>query len=140
MVNHCSTGARGIAAFTRLYKVKAGKALGVILRLSTRCYLTYKTFPPDSTIQDHLPVARHFVQDPIRHTCILSIVRTNKDIKRHHVYFTPDYRRHLVTWHLAASHTLHIYSVPHWIPQGNKLCWKTLSVALNCKYFTVLHL
>ena len=93
--------------FHPLYKVKARKARGVILRLSTRCYLTYRTFPPDSTIQDHLPVARHFVQDPIRHTCILSIVRTNKDIKRHHVYFIPDYRRHLVTWHLAASHTLH---------------------------------
>ncbi len=22
--------------------------------------------------------------------------------------FIPDYRRHLVTWHLAASHTLHV--------------------------------
>ncbi len=93
--------------FHLLYKVKAGKARGVILRLSTRCYLTYRTFPPDSIIQDHLPVARHIVQDPIRHTCILSIVKTNKDIKRHHVYFIPDYRRHLVTWHLAVSHTLH---------------------------------
>jgi hypothetical protein len=89
------------------YKVKARKARGVILRFPTRRYLTYRTFPPDSTIQDHLPVARHFVQDPIRYTCILSIVRTNKDIKRHHIYFIPDYRRHLVTWHLAASHTLH---------------------------------
>ncbi len=36
---------------------------------------------------------------------------------------------------------VYIFSVvPHWIPQGNKLCWKTLSIALNCKYFTVLHL
>ncbi len=62
-------------------KVKAGKALGVILRVSTRCYLHYSTFPPDSIIQDHLPVARHSIQDPIRHTCILSIVGTNKRYK-----------------------------------------------------------
>jgi hypothetical protein len=97
---------KGLRCFHLLYKVKAGKARGVILRFPTRCYLTYRTFPPDSIIQDHLPVVRHSVQDPIRHTCILSIVRTNKDIKRYHVYFIPDYRRHLATWHLAASHTL----------------------------------
>jgi hypothetical protein len=97
-----------LCCFHLLNKVKAGKTLGVILRFSTRCNLTYRTFPPDSIIQIHLPIAQHSVQDPIRHTCILSIVGTNEDIKRHHIYFIPDYRRHLVTWHLAASHTLHI--------------------------------
>ncbi len=54
---------KGLRCFHLLYKVKAGKALGVILRFSTKCYLTYGTFPPDSIIQDHLPVARHSVQD-----------------------------------------------------------------------------
>jgi hypothetical protein len=44
---------KGLRCFHLLYKVKAGKALGVILRFSTRCYLTYRTFPPDSIIQDH---------------------------------------------------------------------------------------
>ncbi len=81
-----------LCCFHLLYKMKAGKALGVILRLSIRCYLTYRTFPPDSIIQDHLPVARHSVQDPIWHSCILSIVGTNKDITRHHIYFIPDNR------------------------------------------------
>jgi hypothetical protein len=38
----------------------------------------------------------------------LSIVETNKDLKQHHVFFIPDYLWHLVTWHLAVSHTLHI--------------------------------
>ncbi len=105
---------KGLRCFHLLYKVKAGKALGVILRFSTRCYLTCRTFI--SIIQDHLPVAQHSVQDPIRHTCILSIVRTNKDIKRHHVYFIPDYHQHLVTCHLAESHTLHKYF--QWLYNG----------------------
>ncbi len=93
-----------LRCFHLLYKVKAGKARRVILRVSTRCYLNYIIFPPDSIILDHLPVVRHSVQDPIRYTCILIIVGTNKEIKQHLVYFIPDYRRHPVTWHLAASH------------------------------------
>jgi len=35
---------------------------------------------------------------------------------------------------------LYIYSVPHWIPQGNKLCWKAFSIALICKYITYIGL
>ncbi len=106
---------KGLRCFHLQYKVKAGKARGVISRFSTKCYLTYRIFPPDSIIQDHLPVAWHSVQDPIWHTCILSIVRTNKDIKRHHIYFIPEYCRHLVTWHLAASHTLHTSLRPDFV-------------------------
>ncbi len=120
---------KGLRCFHLLYKVKAGKALGVILRFSTRCYLTFRIFPPDSIIQDHLPVARHSVQDPIWYTCILSIVRTNKDIKQHHFHFIPDYRRHLVTWHLAVSHTLHIcVSVRE---EGKKLSYSQNLVCLK---------
>jgi hypothetical protein len=51
---------------------------------------------------------RHSVQDPIWHTCILSIVGTNIDLKRHLIYSILDYRQHLGTWHLSPS----IYDSP----------------------------
>ncbi len=50
--------------------MKAGKTRGVILGVSTRCFLDISIFPQESIIHDHLPVGRHSVQVPIWQTLL----------------------------------------------------------------------